>query len=164
MKTENFAPYFIILGLMFAASLSQLIHYYPDMPEVMAQKYDFDGNPYRYGSKNTVMALLGGLALLPLGIFSMVYWMPLKVNNIPNQDYWMQEENQPRLKKILMKAMFQLCTAMSVMLLFLSHAMLEQNLTGEAMSSFTLIAVICFTAFVPIWIFFLVTSFRKTEH
>lgn len=161
-KDENkYAPYFMTLGILFALSLSQLIYYYPALPDIMAQKYDFDGVPYRYADKNIAIALMAVLSVLPIAILAMVNKLPLKANNIPNKEYWMRPENQPRFKKILMKSMFQLCLVMSFMLFFITHAMIKQNLTGEAMSSNILIVAIGFSVFVPIWMIFLFSSFRK---
>lgn len=163
-KDENrYAPYFMTLGILFALSVSQLIYYYPALPDIMAQKYNFDGMPYKFASKNIAIGLMAVLAVLPIAILAMVYKLPLKANNIPNKDYWMRTENQPRFKKKLMKAMFQLCLAMSVMLMFISYAMIQQNLTGETMSSNVLIVTIGFSVFVPVWMIFLFSSFKKTD-
>lgn len=153
-------PYFLILGAMLAAMVAHAMYYYPLMPDIVAQKYDFNGKPFRWGSKESMMAIYMGVALIPLILLTMVTKLPMNKMNFPNSEYWMHEDRIQKARTVFVKAMFSLGLAQGLFMFVIMDMMFKQNLEQGNMSEYLIPLLVVFITFMIVWMIRLFASFR----
>lgn len=87
----------ICLGC-FAAALLQLNHYLPLLPERMAIRFDLDGTPNGWMSKDGFAVYYLCLLVFMVGVFvavgTLATKLPARFLNIPHRDYWLAPERR----------------------------------------------------------------------
>jgi len=80
------------------ALLAQGIHYYPELPEQVAQHFDMQGNPNGWAGKKTLVAMMAFLVAIITGSFIGLGYafgsIPDRYFNLPNRDYWLDPERR----------------------------------------------------------------------
>jgi uncharacterized membrane protein len=93
-------PFFALLICLgcIAAALLQLNHYLPLLPERMVIRFDLDGKPNGWMSKDGFAIYYLCLLGFVMGVFVLVGMLmeklPPRLFNIPHRDYWMAPERR----------------------------------------------------------------------
>lgn len=153
-------PYFLVLTAMLAAMVAHAMYYYPLMPDIVAQKYDFNGKPFRWASKEIMMGIYMVVALIPLGLLTLVTKLSMHKMNFPNREYWVHEDRIHKARAVFIKFMFTLGLAQGLFMFAIMHMMFKQNLDGGNMSPYLIPLLITFIVFMVGWMIGIFTSFR----
>ena len=88
--------------------------------------------------------------------------LPARWVNLPNKDYWLQEENQARTQKILSSLLLEFGTAMFLFLFFVGILTTQANLSNPVRlnNAFFWPSFILFMAFMGYWCIKVFLAFR----
>jgi len=96
MKPSRWA--IILLLALYAVFAGSLIYAAGELPDRVATHFDFRGNPDGWMSKQADLLLMGVLGVgLPLFMMGMCYatrFLPARLVNIPNREYWLAPERR----------------------------------------------------------------------
>ena len=100
-------------------------YYYSELPDIVPQHYDIEGNPDKYGSKSVMFVLPGIAVLLYFGLtilsmFPHVLNYPVKIT----------EENAPKQYKLAIRLLRNLKLVIIVLFTFVTYASMKTAL-GE---------------------------------
>lgn len=88
----------IILLFSIGVLLAQTLYYYPNLPEIMASHFDGAGKPNGWMSKQAFFLLEFVILAIVVGnsIFlpTIIGFLPDRLINIPNRDYWLAPERR----------------------------------------------------------------------
>ncbi len=165
MKKEVFI-YIIII----AALTLQVVYYLPLLPENMATRFDINGVPNSWMSKEFFFIFEFALfAIIFGGIWASVAFMHKfpKSTNIPNKQYWLSEDKINETRAFFQKMMHYFCVATSIFIFLIMQIVIMENLQGEAPAEVTLNnalllpSIIAYVVYVLIWSIKLFLKFHR---
>ena len=145
---------------MLAAMITHAVYYYPLLPNIVAQKYDFSGKPFRFASKDIMMGIYISVAIIPLILLGVAAKSPMKKLSVPNSEYWTHEDRIGKAQAIFIKAMFSLGVAQGLFLLIIMDMMFKQNLEQTNMSPYLAPLLIVFITYIIFWMVRLFSSYK----
>jgi uncharacterized membrane protein len=148
-------------------AVAQAAYYYPRLPDTVASHFDLSGQPDRYMSKETVVAVHGGvvalLAAMFLGINFIIGKVPDTLVSMPNKDYWLAPERRTQTYDAISSLMLWFGCATIAFLLgafqIAVHANLSEDRRMRNVVFWSLLAV--YAIFVCAWLIRLILRFTK---
>lgn len=158
-----------IFCLVFAANVLLMVVSLAILPDQVAIHFGSGGAPDSWASKEW-NALLFVLLETPLFL---LFWfapsLPLRVSprfvNIPNKEYWLQEENRPAFKQKFQHLMDRFGTAFFVFFFCIGILTVQANLSHPVRlnESVFLLVLVFFLAYTVVWTIGLFRSFRVPQ-
>ena len=143
--------------LLFVANVALAVVSYMLLPDTVASHFRFDGIPDSWGSKTVGVLILLAIELVLFVVFllvpSSVSWIPKRWVDLPNKDYWLKEENKPKLKAKLEVASSKIGIAILALCFCLGLLVLEANLSDPVRLNASILwaALIAFTVYTVYW-------------
>lgn len=153
---------FVLIGIY----LSQIVFYYPKLPEYMASNFDGSGNPQAWMSKE-LFFLVGILCLLiPFLVFlflpKILRKTPEKYLSIPNKDYWLADERKEATIERVTKYYEWIFAGIMAFSIIVSQMVIQANIGEEKrLSDYFILALIAFFIYIIALIIGLFLSFKK---
>lgn len=98
MKSKSGKFAIALMVLLFLAGIAQWYHFYPLLPESVADHFNTNGFPDSWSSKSFFLFMDITLSLCLLFIFiggsRLPFRLPKNVLNIPNPDHWLKDDLQ----------------------------------------------------------------------
>jgi len=135
------------------ALLAQGIHYYPELPERVAQHFDTQGNPNGWAGKGTLVVMMVFLVAIITVCFVGAGYVIGKIPNdyfsLPNRDYWLAPERKAATIDYLRAWMIWFGSGTLVLILIVMDGVYRYNTDGgaPALGAFFGIAVIGYVVF-----------------
>ena len=157
--------YFLILGLLYGLTILHAAWFFPLLPDMIGNKYGFDGSVTRLDSKEIVIGLYMFVSLTPLLLFFILSRVSLKNSNFPNKEYWLREENAGKLRKIFSRIMFRFSVVLMLFWISMFHQIFQAGMNQNQMNNMPLyITFALFAVFMVYWIISLFREFRIPEN
>jgi uncharacterized membrane protein len=87
-----------LLLLLLVMAASQLLHYYPKLPEMVAVHFGASGAPNGWSGKTAFFVTYAVVeAAMAIAATAMVFFgerLPVSFLNMPNRDYWLAQERR----------------------------------------------------------------------
>lgn len=119
--------------LTFAANLLLLAVSYAISPERVAIHFGAGGDPDQWASSHINALFMAGVhVLIFVSLFfstKLIRIFPRKYMNIPNKDYWIQDEKWAEAETILTKEMYLFGTVIFIFLFIVDLLALQANLS-----------------------------------
>lgn len=153
---------FILVGIY----ISQLIFYYPGLPEYVASNFDGSGNPQAWMSKTMFYFVGISVLILPFLVFlflpKLLANTPAKYLNIPNKDYWLAKDRKDVIIEKVSKYYEWIFVGIMVFTIIVSQMVIRANIGAEGqLSEYFIIALIVFILYVLGMVVLIFVSFRK---
>jgi uncharacterized membrane protein len=124
-----------VMTILLALAAIQLIHHYPNMPEVMATHFGPSGLPDAWTNKNMFFVTYGAIEVV---IVAMAFFLakfgsrlPTGALNIPNKDYWLAPERRAGSLRFVWGQILWLEAATLAFLLAVAEVVFRTNLGGD---------------------------------
>jgi uncharacterized membrane protein len=102
-------------------------------PPNVAIHFDKNGNPNSWAPKETNAIIFFATELTLFVIFiiipSLVFKFPARLISLPNKDYWLKEENKPKVRTKFAILMWEFGIGLFTFLFFVEFLVLDANLT-----------------------------------
>lgn len=153
-----------VLVFLVISFISQIIYYYPNLPEKMASHFNAFGEPDGWMSKNGFMifeslvlsTIIALFTLLP----SLIAKMPDSLINMPNKDYWLAEARREQTFSIIQNYFEWFSIALLGLFIGINEFAFRANLKQQNLSSWTWIILLLFLFFVVVSTTKLILRFR----
>lgn len=158
-----------LLVALAVLAVAQGAYYYPRLPEVMASHFGASGVPDGYESKGVFFAIVGGTLLLTLGLFAglglLLRFLPARLWNLPNRDYWLAPSRIGETRDYVLGQMEWFGVATLVLLVLTLELVFEANLSETPRLDGRSIAWILggYVLFTIVWLFRFVARFRSPK-
>ncbi len=133
------------------------VFYYPRLPEIIASHYNFKNEPNAWMSKQSAIIIhYAVVAFLTIMFSCFIYFipkLPKSMINLPNKDYWLNENNREETFLVFRRFMFWLGSITIGFLSFIIQEVYNTNITGKSKLTF---AVWIYLAIMLITISFLI--------
>ncbi len=145
----------------------QSIYYYPQLPERVAQNFDWSGWPNGWASKGEFFGFLWGAVVLVAGsFFGLSLFLPRfpkKWINLPHKDYWWAPERRAETAAEIGRQMVWFGNTTLIFIMGVFHLLVEANLTEPPrLSPAAFQFLVAYVLFTLLWVVRLVFKFRKT--
>ena len=142
-----------IIILLAAVAVAQSIYFYPQMPEVMASHFSGGGTPDGWMTRDLFIAFYLGMVALIIVIFILIPKFPNQLRNIPNRNYWMEEERKADTMDYIDKAALRMGIATMALMVFVMQYAFEANLKQEPrLSGDVGWALVLYFLFLGVWL------------
>ena len=156
--------YFIILGLLYGLTILHSAYFYSLLPDMIGNRYDFDGTVIRLHSKQVVVGLYMFVSCFPLLLFSLISRVSFKNANLPNRDYWLKEENVGKAHKLFKHSIFKFSVALMLFWISIFHQIFRAGINNNQMNNMpTYIIFGLFALFTIFWMINLFQEFKIPE-
>jgi uncharacterized membrane protein len=155
--------FWLILGAL--ACAVHLWVNYPALPERVASHFGADGRADGWMSKSALAAfqlwLTGGLALLFLGLGSLIKALPPSTINVPNPGYWLAPSRQAATIGVIRSELARFGCALMVFFLGIQEATLRANIDQTfRLGPLFPLCMVAFLGFTMIWVVGFYRRFR----
>lgn len=152
---------YILLGIY----ISQIVFYYPNLPEYVASNFDGSGNPQAWTSKEMFFLINILVLLIPLLVFlflpKLLEKTPNKYLNIPNKDYWLAKDRKAETVKKVAKHFEWIFVGIISFAIIVSQLVINANIGAEKkLSSYFLVALIGLFIYIFAFIIKIFIAFR----
>lgn len=148
----------IINLFLTAVFVSQMIFYYPIMPDAAAIHFDSNGVADRFVGKQNY--LFGEIALMLFGLFfsivitAIFQKLPDNLINIPQRVYWLKAERRAETMRIFKTFFDWLSVALLTMFVALNQLTIEANLSAnKTLSVYFWYVFLAFLIFMAFWLY-----------
>lgn len=154
-----------ILFFLISGFLSQIVYYYPNLPETVASHFNAFGEADGWMSRQSY--LIFQLILLAfISFFSFIFpllirKMPSSLINIPNKDYWLAPERKTETHSILSRRFEWFGIGLCGLMISINQLVIQANLSNRNLSPVGWYVIGIFLLFVIIWSVKLCRSFHK---
>jgi len=161
MRLSRAVLCFLVFGFV-----SQIVYYYPNLPEIVATHFNISGEPDGWMSKQSF--LIGQALLLVVIVFEftllpfLISKMPDSLINLPNKEYWLADERRVETFRTIRHYFEWLGVALLALFIAVNQLVFEANLTRRNLSetaSWLILGV--FLTFTTIWLIKFIKHFRK---
>lgn len=148
-----------------AVFISQISYYYAILPDSVATHFNHEGVADGFMSKQA--NLVFDLALLIFAFFIpqlntfFINKLPLSLINLPNKEYWFAEERRAETLKVFKTFFEWLSVAMLALFISINQLTIEANLHRQPLSDKFWFALGGFLFFMAVWLYKIITRFRK---
>ena len=95
---QTMRKHLALMVLLILASVVQTFYYYPQLPEVIASHFNFEGSANGWQSKRALFGIYSGVLILLVSIFSGLQLfldrIPDSLINLPRKEYWLAPERR----------------------------------------------------------------------
>jgi uncharacterized membrane protein len=143
--------------LLILASMAQVVYYYPQLPEVIASHFNFEGTANGWQPKGAFFGIYGGVIVLLVLVFSApVLFMdriPDSLINLPRKDYWLAPERRAETFSFINGQMLAYGNATLLFMLIVFNLAIRANLAPQKLlpSSIMLPLLGGYILFTVIW-------------
>ena len=162
-------PVYIFVFLL-AVSFSQVIFYYPNMPETMATHFDSAGNPNGWMSKSSFFLIEILILLISTASFLLMPFLFAKYRvrsgiNLPNKDYWLAPSRIDYFYNYFKTSFAWFGVVTLTLLAGTTQLVLEANLTKNPVLNMRPFYILLtgYLGFVIIWTVYFYRKFGRTE-
>lgn len=153
-----------ILFFLISLFLSQIVYYYPNLPEKVASHFDVFGEADGWMSKSSFLVfqliLLAFIALFSFALPVLLKKTPISLINLPNKEYWLAPERKERTFSILSRRFEWFGIALCALMISINQLVIQANLTDQNFSPASWYIVGAFLLFVVIWSIRLCKDFK----
>jgi len=155
-----------ILIFLAAVFVSQIVFYYPILPDTVATHFNAQGKADGFMYKHNFAVFEGVLLIF---ILSLPYWnlalmniMPSSLINMPNRDFWFAEERREATLKTLKTYFEWLSVALLTMFIGINQLAIKANLGEDKILSGKFWIVLgAFLLFIVVWTAKFYKRFRR---
>lgn len=149
-----------------AASVVQVLIYYPQLPDQVASHFGGDGQPNGWSPKETFfiidLATMALMALVFLFLPKSLSRFSDKSMSLPNKDYWLAPERREKTFEIIQDQMCWFGSATVVFLICIFQLVIEANLNPPAaLSSGFMFLFIAYMAYTGWWVVKFIAKFMR---
>ncbi len=146
----------IILVFLISVFISQCVFYYPNLPQIMASHFNGAGAADGWMDKNNFFLVEAGiLSLIVFAVLILPYLigkMPKSLLNIPNKEYWLNDERRAATLKIIGHFFQWFGAALLALFIGINQLVFRANLTGKNLPSLSWAIPGAFLIFVIVWV------------
>lgn len=159
---------YLILSFIILLAVLQIAYYYPKLPDTVGIHYGGSGEADRLGSKEYLCMFEAGLIVFMViffaGINILLRYLPGKLMNLPNKDYWLGPERSAQTKNYICNWMLVFGGATFIFLLYTFQLVISANLNGtNKLSGYGFwISLGLYLAYTAISTILLIVKFAKT--
>jgi len=124
-----------VMVILLALAAIQLVHHYPNMPDVMATHFGPSGQADAWTNKNMFFVTYGAIEVV---IVAMAFFLakfgsrlPAGALNIPNKDYWLDPERRAKSLRFVWGQILWLEAATLAFLLAVAEVVFRTNLSAD---------------------------------
>lgn len=121
-------------GILLLLILVHILHYYPQLPDRVADHFDIAGNPNGFSDKVDFVFLYVAIVLLVAVIFIGIAFLmpkfPPKTMNLPNKEYWLSGKRRGRTYGFLANQLIWMGNLTMVFIAVLMHLTMIVNASG----------------------------------
>lgn len=164
---KKLLPPVILLCVLSLAFIVLLDWSNRQLPERVATHFAFNGQPNRWSTRSSAVALMAGfglaLPLLMVGFALMTRFLPEGSINIPNREYWLAPENRAGTYTFVSRQMLWLACLLVCFTAGLNWLLVEANLSNPVRMPSDGLALVmgCFLAGLGVWIVTFILHFRR---
>jgi len=118
------------------------VFYYPRLPEVIVSHYNFKNEPDAWMNKQSAIIIQSVTIVFLTVMFScFIYFVPKLPKswiNLPNKDYWLNENNRKETFLVFRRFMFWLGSITIGFLSFIIQEVYNTNITGKNKLTFSI--------------------------
>ena len=160
-------PRHLILLSLWLFILFQYVHYYPQLPPIVASHFDGAGRPNGWSPKGAFFVIYVVLAVIITAAF---FWLPLILRrmpasliNLPNREYWLAPQRKDQAMEMLADEMGWFGDAVLTVMMASIQLALNANLPGTAgfQSSLMWVLLAAFVLFAVLWLLHLYRRFAR---
>lgn len=149
---------FILLAVI---AIAQSVYFYPQMPDVVASHFSGSGSPDSWMTRDLFIGFYLGITVLITVVFLLIPKIPNYLRNIPNRNYWMDEERRADTIDYIDKATIRMGIATMALMVFVMQYAFEANLKQEPrLSGDVGWALALYFLFLAVWIVKFLRRFR----
>jgi uncharacterized membrane protein len=160
-----FSPARILFLALIAATLTQMVWYYPRLPARVASHFDAAGQVNAFMPKDAffviqlvVLGIMSGVFLL---VPALIVRLPPGMINLPNKEYWLAPERRARTAQTLQSFLVGFGNVMLLFLLLVFREAMHANLLPYPhLSNRIWVLLILLAAWCIYWTVRLVRAFR----
>ncbi len=156
-----------IFYALVAVAVIQVIHYYPQMPDVVASHWDGLGAPNAWSSRGGFFALYLGIVLMLVVIFELVpVWSEKRSKfgmKIPNHDYWLAPQRIESTRAFFRRQMYLMGIAHLALSIYAIQLAILANFSDEPRLHPSIgWALLIYFVFLAGWLLHFFLHFKKT--
>jgi uncharacterized membrane protein len=157
----------LIFVLLILYAVVHFSYHYPQLPDVVASRFDGRGTPNGFQTKQAFFSVLVGVSVLivviSFGIPAILTKIPVELINLPNKRYWLAPERAAETQNYFTAYFAWLGCALYLMILFAFDYALKSNLHPEAPPSFLGFWYVLagFLAFTLVWMVRMIRHFAR---
>lgn len=161
MPPHTTRQYYFIFVIILLLALAHAFHYYPQMPDIIGQRYSFSGTALSCGSKNTLMTLYLSVILIPVIMFVFISKAKLETSKIPNRNYWIKNENISKARAIFARCMFKFTVGFMLFWIAFFNTIFTAGMNDNHMDNVMIVSIsVMFSIFIVLWIIDLFQAFK----
>jgi Protein of unknown function (DUF1648) len=155
----------LVFLMLCALGTAHAVYWYPRLPERMATHFDFNGKPDGWSTKGTFITIYYGVtavsALLLFGVALLFRFLPARMMNLPNKEFWCSPEHQQETHDFLFYYFFWFASATLLLLIDLAEQTFRVNLGKTAALPHSMLSLGCYLAFTALWAAGLIATFIR---
>jgi uncharacterized membrane protein len=153
-------PVVVVVGL-WAVMSDRIASVWPRLPERMASHFNGAGRADGWMSRSGFVAFwLATTGALTLLLFTIAFWIPWAVTNIPNRDYWGDPARQQLARRRLALWCAWFAVGLNLLLASVLELVLRANFMATPLSSNHAALLVGFMIFVGVMLAVLFRMFR----
>jgi uncharacterized membrane protein len=130
-------PRYAILLLLWAAVILQRVHYFPQLPHILATHFDFAGRPNGWSSKESFFSFYVSMTVLLTALFFfglpfLLRVLPASLINLPHREYWLVPARKEQAIAMVMQDMGIFGNAVLAMVIASIQLAINANLPGSS--------------------------------
>ena len=159
----------IIFFLVVTLSLILPVFYYPHLPETIAAHYNIKNEPDAWMSKQTSFVIHFATMVILAVMFSCIIYfvpkLPKTMINLPNKDYWLNENNREETFAVFRRFMFWLGSITMGFLSLVIQEVYNTNIAGKSKLTFAIWIYLAIMLFMTaILIIKMILYFKKPDN
>ena len=152
---------FVLIGIY----ISQIVFYYPNLPEYISSNFDGSGNPQAWTSKRSFFLISFIIMLIPTFMFlfmpKLMSKFPDRFLNIPNRDYWLANERRDQTFEKIAKYFEWLLVGVITFSIIVTQMVINANIGADKkLSNYFLVALIGFLIYIIAFVIKFFITFR----
>jgi uncharacterized membrane protein len=152
--------------LVFMVNILLVLTSFFFLPEKVATHFSLGGTPDSWGPKGSYVAIL---LALEIPLFFILFYIPRtilkfpeRMINLPNKEYWLKEENKPRVQTLFTERMSGMGTMFFAFLAAVQLLVIDANLSVPVRlrESLFLPVLVAFILYMLYWTIAFIRAFR----